>query len=90
MAFRELATDKKLQFVRVSAGQTCGCGRIGYRMAWEDTKAPDDVEVSTDGLALVVDAESVPYLAGGIIDYRKEAMQEGFIIDNPNIQSGCG
>lgn len=88
-AFGELAGSKKAPFVRVSAGQACGCGRIGYSMSWEEDKSTDDVEVPIKGLALVVDAESMPYVEGGVIDYHKEEMQEGFVIQNPNVQSGC-
>lgn len=88
-AFEGLLSDRKGDYVRVSAGQACGCGRIGYQMNWEDEKSQADVVVPTRGLDLVIDPDSVEYLEGGRIDYRQEAMQEGFVIENPNVPSGC-
>jgi len=90
-AFQELSSDKRADFVRITAGQSCGCGRVGYQMHWETDKAPDDETLSAEGLTLLVDAESRPLLEGSVIDYKKEDMSEGFFISNPNASSqGCG
>ena len=88
-ALEQLLADRKAEYVRLSAGQACGCGRIGYQMHWEEAKDSDDVVVPTRGLDLVIGLDSVEYLNGGRIDYRREDMQEGFIIENPTIPSGC-
>ncbi len=88
-ALEQLGSDRKADYVRLSAGQACGCGRIGYQMQWEPTKVSDDVVVSTRGLDLVIGPESIEYLHGGRVDYRREQMQEGFVIENPNISTGC-
>ncbi|MCL6562978.1 MAG: iron-sulfur cluster assembly accessory protein [Firmicutes bacterium] len=88
-AFSQLAQDRPSPFIRVSAGQACGCGRIGYQMAWEDELRPGDTEIETQGLKLVIDPESQPYLDGGIIDYMRRDADEGFVIKNPHIQTGC-
>ncbi|HBQ96274.1 MAG: iron-sulfur cluster assembly accessory protein [Firmicutes bacterium] len=85
----ELGTDKKGDYVRVSAQQTCGCGRIGYRMAWEDAVAEGDEQLHAAGITLVVDADSRPFIEGGILDYEADPMQEGFVLTNPHAQSGC-
>lgn len=89
-AFEALSEDKRADFVRISAGQACGCGRIGYQMQWESDRASDDEELSAVGLTLLVGAESRPLLEGSIIDYKKESMSEGFFISNPNAPQGCG
>lgn len=89
-AFSALSEDKRADFVRISAGQACGCGRIGYQMQWESDRATDDETLDAEGLTLLIDAESSPLLDGSIIDYKKEAMSEGFFISNPNAPQSCG
>lgn len=88
-AFSELSLEKRADFVRISAGAACGCGRIGYQMQWESERAGDDEALNAEGLTLLVGSESLPHLEGSIIDYKKEAMSEGFFISNPNAQQGC-
>ncbi|NMP22317.1 HesB/IscA family protein [Sulfobacillus harzensis] len=89
-AFSQLSEDKRADFVRISAGQACGCGRIGYQMHWETERSPEDEELNAQGLVLLVDNESKPLLEGSVIDYKKEALSEGFYISNPNAPQGCG
>ena len=85
----ELGTDKKADYVRVSAQQACGCGRIGYRMAWEETLAGGDEQFQAAGITLLVDTDSRPYVDGGVLDYQMDSMQEGFVLTNPHAQSSC-
>ncbi|MCY0898352.1 MAG: iron-sulfur cluster assembly accessory protein [Firmicutes bacterium] len=89
-AFEALSQDKRADYVRISAGQACGCGRIGYQMHWETERHADDEVLPAPGLTLLVDQDSQPLLDGSIIDYKKEALSEGFYISNPNAPAGCG
>lgn len=90
-ALSRLAENKRADYVRIAAAQTCGCGSIGYRMHWEEERSPNDAVVEARGLALLVDPDSQPHLDGGIIDYKKSELSEGFFISNPNApQGGCG
>lgn len=88
-AFMRLSSERKADYVRLSAGQACGCGRIGYQMRWESERSEADEEIPAPGITLLVDLDSRPHLEGGVIDYRKEQWQEGFLISNPHVQSGC-
>lgn len=89
-AFSKLSEDKQADFVRITAGQACGCGRVGYQMQWESERSGDDHVLDTEGLVLLVGAESAPLIEGSVIDYKKEDMSEGFFISNPNASQGCG
>lgn len=89
-AFTRLSEDKKADYVRVSAAAACGCGRIGYQMSWETDREQSDEAIDAQGLLLLVDEESRPHLEGGIIDYKRDTMSEGFYISNPNAPAGCG
>lgn len=89
-ALGELSLDKRADFVRITAGQACGCGRIGYQMQWEMERSSDDQAIDAQGLTLLVGVDSLPMIEGSTIDYKKEAMSEGFFISNPNASPGCG
>ncbi len=85
----ELGTEKQADYVRVSAEPACGCGRIGYRMFWDQELSQEDEQIKAAGVILVVNAESRPYVEGGILDYKMDPMQEGFVLTNPQAQTGC-
>jgi iron-sulfur cluster assembly protein len=85
----ELGTQKHDDYVRVSAEQSCGCGRIGYRMYWDHELSDEDEQLNAAGVILVVNSESRPYVEGGVLDYKTDPMEEGFVISNPQAQSGC-
>jgi iron-sulfur cluster assembly protein len=38
----------------------------------------------------VVNAQSLPYLDGSTVDFRREGFNEAFKVDNPNVDSSCG
>ena len=42
-----------------------------------------------EGVEVVVDKMSVPYLEGATIDFADTIEKQGFTIDNPNAQSSC-
>ncbi len=69
--------------------QPGGCSGLRYRLAFDDSRLPDDLIDSYDGVDLVVDRLSAPYLGGATIDFADTLEQQGFTIDNPNAQSSC-
>ena len=52
--------------------------------------AEGDVELSLEGIPVVVDPYSAPYLRGTTIDFLNSISEAGFKIDNPNAVSSCG
>ena len=73
--------------VFVSGG---GCSGLQYGMAIEENAEDFDTKVEVDGISLLVDPNSLPYLQGANIDYIDDIMGGGFRIDNPNAVSSCG
>jgi iron-sulfur cluster assembly protein len=67
-----------------------GCSGLQYGMAFEAQPEEHDTVVETDGVRLVVDANSMNYLHGATIDFVDSLMGGGFRIDNPNAVSSCG
>jgi iron-sulfur cluster assembly protein len=79
-------TDYGLR-VFVSGG---GCAGVQYGMAFEERPRDEDQVFERNGLRIIVDPTSLPYLAGATIDYADSLMGGGFSIENPNATCGCG
>ena len=45
---------------------------------------------SVEGVTVVVDPFSAPYLMGARVDYLETIQESGFKIDNPNATASCG
>jgi iron-sulfur cluster assembly accessory protein len=80
------ATDGKALRVAVEGG---GCSGFQYDIAL-DTPKGDDLVLEGHGEKVIVDAVSLPFLAGAVIDFSEELIGARFVIDNPNATSACG
>lgn len=67
-----------------------GCSGFQYGFAFDDENKPDDVTVEKDGLRVVVDAMSLQYMVGAVIDYEDSLEGSRFVIRNPQAASTCG
>ena len=67
-----------------------GCSGMQYGMAFEGNPQATDQVFEIDGVKLVVDPVSLPYLQGANIDFVDSLMGGGFRIENPNAVSSCG
>lgn len=67
-----------------------GCSGFQYGMAFDNAPRETDRIVEMDGVRLIVDPASLPYLQGANIDFVDNLMGGGFRIDNPNAVSTCG
>ena len=67
-----------------------GCSGLAYTVDYADSIGADDVVVETQGVRLVVDAASLPFLQGSRIDYVREGLNEKFAFENPNATGQCG
>lgn len=67
-----------------------GCSGFQYGFTFDGDDVGDDIEVSNQGVALVVDPMSFQYLVGAEIDYTDGLEGEQFVIRNPNAATTCG
>jgi iron-sulfur cluster assembly accessory protein len=67
-----------------------GHGGGQYILGLEDSADDDDTVVDAGGVRVLVDADSAPLIEGTSIDYVDGFERSGFVISNPNMQSGCG
>ena len=71
------------------AVQPGGCSGLIYQLYFDDRTLDGDAIRSFDGVVVVVDRMSVPYLSGATIDFADTIERQGFTIDNPNAQNTC-
>ena len=71
------------------AVQPGGCSGLIYQLYFDDRLLDGDAVRDFDGVEVVVDRMSVPYLAGAAIDFADSIEKQGFTIDNPNATGTC-
>jgi iron-sulfur cluster assembly accessory protein len=67
-----------------------GCSGFQYSMAFENQGGMMDKVFSFDDLKVFVDATSLMYLNGCIVDYVETLEAAGFKFENPQVKSTCG
>ena len=71
------------------AVQPGGCSGLIYQLYFDERMLDGDVVRDFDGVEVVVDRMSAPYLDGATIDFADTIEKQGFTIDNPNAGSSC-
>jgi iron-sulfur cluster assembly accessory protein len=72
------------------AVQGGGCSGFQYALGFDRGPQDGDNEVEVNGVRIVIDPFSAPYLTGSEIDFVDQLMGAGFAINNPNVQAACG
>ena len=72
------------------AVKTSGCSGLAYAIEFVDSTQPEDASFESQGLTLVVDPKSLPFLDGTELDFVREGLNEGFKFNNPNVKAACG
>ncbi len=67
-----------------------GCSGFQYNLNFDKSAKDDDVEYDVDGLKIFVDAVSLQYVKGMVIDYVNGLHGAGFKFVNPNATRTCG
>jgi len=67
-----------------------GCSGFQYGFSFDEEIAEDDAQIENNGVRLIVDPMSYPYLAGGVVDYTEGLEGSKFIVQNPNAEATCG
>ena len=71
------------------AVQPGGCSGLRYQLYFDDRELDGDIVNDYDGVRVVTDKMSAPYLGGASIDFVDTIEKQGFTIDNPNAQGAC-
>jgi iron-sulfur cluster assembly accessory protein len=67
-----------------------GCSGFQYSMSFENEAGMMDKVFSFEDLKVYVDATSLMYLNGCVVDYVETLEAAGFKFENPNVKSTCG
>jgi iron-sulfur cluster assembly accessory protein len=88
-----LLADKKLEghCLRVYVAGI-GCSGPQYGLAFDENPRENDTVIETDGVKMIIDANSLVYLEGATVDFVETPQGAGFKIENPNpmATSACG
>ncbi len=90
---RKLMEDGKIP---VSGGlrlavQGGGCSGLSYAVRFDAQPAEADKVFEFEGdVRVFVDPKSLIYLAGMVVNYKSDLMQQGFVFENPNAKKSCG
>jgi iron-sulfur cluster assembly accessory protein len=88
---RSLMTQEGRDDLRLRlAVQPGGCSGLIYQLYFDERLLDgDSVREFGDGVEVIVDKMSVPYLDGASIDFEDTIQKQGFTIDNPNATGSC-
>jgi iron-sulfur cluster assembly protein len=66
-----------------------GCSGFAYVVEVAEEIAAGDTVFEDQGVKLVVDRESLAYVAGTRVDFGKKGLNESFRFHNPNVKNEC-
>src|SRR6201987_1015706 len=84
-----LAGEEDVSVLRVAI-EGGGCSGFQYGLGFDRGPQEGDHEFECEGVTVVVDPFSSPYLFGARVDYLETIQESGFKIDNPNAVASCG
>ena len=70
--------------------RTSGCSGMAYKLEFADAVNPEDHKFESNGVTVLVDPKTLPYLQGTELDFAREGLNEGFKFRNPNVKDECG
>ena len=82
----EVTGDSRPLRVAVEGG---GCSGFQYEIKLDDPTEADLV-IEKNGIRVLVDAISLPFLENAVIDFSDELIGARFVVQNPNATSSCG
>lgn len=82
---REGRLDLRLR-VQVQPG---GCSGLIYSLHFDERVLDGDAIMDFDGVEVIVDKMSAPYLQGSTVGFEDTIEKQGFTIDNPNAAGSC-
>jgi iron-sulfur cluster insertion protein len=66
-----------------------GCSGFQYDIKLDEPDG-DDLVLEKNGIRVLVDQVSLPFLQNAVIDFTDELIGARFVVQNPNATSSCG
>lgn len=70
--------------------KTTGCSGYQYVIETAKTINEQDKTIESNGIKIIIDEQSLRYLAGTELDFVREGLNSGLKFNNPNVQESCG
>jgi len=86
LVLEEQNPDLKLRVYIIGGG----CSGFQYGFAFEEESEEGDFIIDNDGVEMMVDPMSYPYLMGSVVNYKEDLQGSRFVIENPNAKTTCG
>lgn len=67
-----------------------GCSGFAYVVNYADAVEPGDQVFDSQGIRVLVDAESLRLIDGTEVDFVRQGLNEAFRFRNPNVRGECG
>jgi iron-sulfur cluster assembly protein len=84
-----LARDPGAVGVRFGIKRT-GCSGFGYTVDVADAVTDTDLVFEDDGVRVLVDRKSLPFIDGTEVDFQRTGLSATFVFRNPNATGECG
>ncbi|AEU09092.1 iron-sulfur cluster assembly accessory protein [Blattabacterium sp. (Cryptocercus punctulatus) str. Cpu] len=86
---KEEGLSNDLSFVRFGV-KNGGCSGLSYELTFDEKKKKEDKLFKYEGMKILVDENSFPYLVGITLEYSGGLNGKGFYFKNPNAKHTCG
>jgi iron-sulfur cluster assembly protein len=67
-----------------------GCSGFAYVVNYADAVEPGDRIFDSQGVRILVDADSLKLIDGTEVDFVRQGLNEAFRFRNPNVSGECG
>ena len=67
-----------------------GCSGFSYKLDFDNKTLKTDKEFVSNGVPLVIEAKSLLYIMGMVLDFDGGLNGKGFVFSNPNAKDTCG
>jgi len=67
-----------------------GCSGFSYKLDFDNTHSKTDKSFTSNGVPLVIEAKSLLYIMGMVLDFDGGLNGKGFVFSNPNAKDSCG
>ena len=84
-----LANQDGIQGLRLGLTKS-GCSGYAYNMDFARRVEESDRVFESNGVRVIVNADSLQLLDGMVLDYVRDGLNEMFKFNNPNVKSQCG
>ncbi|ADJ28387.1 HesB/IscA family protein [Nitrosococcus watsonii] len=84
-----LSQQENVEGLRVGVKKS-GCSGYAYVLDFAKQVKSEDTVFNHDGVKILVDKQSLNFIDGTELDYRREGLNESFKFQNPNVTGTCG